>query len=104
MKDADPGTKGLVVQPFGLLQAVKEIAQGPGRLAQRFGLLFDARADETMQVVRSHRGKLLHDRIEFGVADGRVPDVIVGARLRMLPRLRILRRIGGGHLRHRGTL
>ena len=72
----------------------EEIAQDLRRLAQNLVLLLDAGPDEVVQDGGRQRRELLHDRIEHGVADDGVPDVVVGgspivvAGLRMALRVR----------------
>ena len=76
---ANPWAKGFVVQPGRrLVDRLEEIAQNPRRLAQSLILLLDAGPDEVVQDGGRQRGEFLHDRVEHGVADGGVLDVVVG--------------------------
>ena len=61
--------------------------RSPRRLAQSPFLLLDSGRDEAVQIGGRHGRELLHDRIELGVPDGGMSDVVVvgypvdGARL-----------------------
>ena len=83
-------TKLIVVEPRRrLVKSFEEIAQDLRRLAQILILLLDAGPDEVVQNGGRQRGEFLHDRVEHGVADGGVLDVVVGRRLIVAAGLRI---------------
>ena len=79
---ASPRTKSIVIDPGRrLVESLEEVAQHLRRLAQNVVLLLDAGPDEQVHGAGRQRRQLLHDRVEHGVADGGVPDVVVGSGL-----------------------
>ena len=79
VEGANPRAKGIVIDPGRrLVESVEEVAQGLRRLVQNVVLLLNASPDEVVQNGGRQRRQLLHDRVEHGVADGGVPDVVVG--------------------------
>ena len=73
------GLEALVVDPAGgTVDTLEEVAQRSRRFAQYPGPAVDARGDEPSHVGGRQIGKLLHHRIEFGIADRGVRDVGVG--------------------------
>ena len=86
---ANPRTKGFVVEPGRLLKILEEIAQDLRRTAQNLIMLLYASLDEPVQVLRRKRGEFLHQRVHHRIANGRVPDIVVGLRLIIETGLRI---------------
>ena len=78
-KSALTRLEGLEIDPLRHLHGVEEIPQYLRRLAQdRVIVLLHACADEPMHVGRRQFGELLHYRIEYGIADSGMPDIVVG--------------------------
>ena len=70
--------KGLVVQPGRIFKILEETAQRLRRAAQHLVLLLYAGPDEPVQLTGRQGGELLHYRIQRGIADCGVPDIVVG--------------------------
>ena len=65
----------------GSSRFLKKPRRACGRFLQNLLLLFYARLDEPVQVLRRHGGDLLQNRVQFRIANGGVLDVVVGSRL-----------------------
>ena len=95
VEGADPRTKGFAVEPGRILEIREEVAQGLRGIAQDLAVFLDAGADEPVQLSRIHRGKLLHDRVQFRVANGGVTNIVVRQRFVDKARLCVAFGIGG---------
>ena len=79
VEGANPRTEGVIVEPGGrFVERLDEIAQDLRRLAQSLIPLLYSGRDEAVQIGGRHGREFLHDRIERGVPDGGVPDLVVG--------------------------
>ena len=77
VKGPNPGSEFFEVEPGRVFKIVEKIAQRLRRVPEDFVLLLNSGADEPVQFVGAQRGEFFHYRIEFGVADPGVLDVIV---------------------------
>ena len=78
MKCTNPRTKVIVVEPGRrFVESFEEIAQHPGRFAQSLFLLLNSGLDETVQIRWRQRGEFLHYRVQLGIADSRMPYIVV---------------------------
>ena len=102
VKGADSGVARSVVEPLGrLLDLLEEIAQNLRRALELLGLHFYARMDEAVQGRRRQIGDFLQYRIQEGIANGRMPNVVVGRRRVLETGLFVSRPVGGWNLRYR---
>ena len=81
VKGMNPWAKGVVVEPGRFFKIVEEIPQYPRRIAKKVVPMLYAGLDEPVQVGGRQRGEFLHHRVEHGVADGGVLDIVVCRRL-----------------------
>ena len=82
MEGPDPGTETFVVEPGRLLEVLEEIAQRTRRELQNLVVLLYAGPDKPVQVAwRQLCREFLHYRVELGIADGGMFEIIVGSGL-----------------------